>query len=140
MTKRNIVITCVVVVVLAAAAVYIAINGSSGNNTANNSTGNMNMSNQTGASNAKPTATNDVSIKDFAFSPADITVKKGTTVTWTNKDSATHTVTENDGQAGPDSGDLATGKTYSFTYGTVGTFKYHCSIHTGMIGTVTVTE
>jgi len=74
------------------------------------------------------------------FSPASITVKKGTAVTWTNKDAVTHTVTENDEQKGPDSGDLASGKTYSFTYDTVGTFKYHCAIHPNMTGTVTVTE
>ncbi len=86
-----------------------------------------------------PNATG-VTIENFAFSPANITVKKGTTVTWTNKDSATHTVTETDSQKGPDSGNLAQGKAYSFTYDTAGTFKYHCAIHPDMTGTVTVTE
>jgi len=86
------------------------------------------------------TATNSVAIDNFAFSPASITIKKGTTVIWTNKDSATHTVTENDGQKGPDSGNLAQGKTYSFTFDAVGTYKYHCAIHPDMTGTITVTE
>ena len=88
----------------------------------------------------KAVATNSVVVQDFAFSPANITVKKGTTVTWTNQDSAAHTVTETDGKAGPDSGDVAHGKAYSFTYDTVGTFNYNCSIHPEMTGTVTVTE
>ncbi|MDN5275214.1 MAG: plastocyanin [Candidatus Saccharibacteria bacterium] len=85
-------------------------------------------------------STNSVAIQNFAFSPSAITIKKGTTVTWTNQDSTAHTVTETDSQDGPKSGNLSTGKSYSFTYNTVGTFKYECSIHTSMTGTVTVTE
>jgi plastocyanin len=89
---------------------------------------------------AAPSSSNSVTIKDFAFSPASITVKKGTTVTWTNSDTTTHTVTESDGQTGPDSGSLPSGKTYSFTFNTTGTFKYKCTLHPNMTGTVTVTE
>ena len=85
-------------------------------------------------------ASNAVSIKDFAFSPRQLTVKKGTTVTWTNTDSAAHTVTETDGQDGPDSKSLASGASYSFTFATAGTFKYLCSIHPSMTATVVVTE
>lgn len=87
-----------------------------------------------------PTKTNSVSIANMAFAPADISVPKGTTVTWTNNDSVAHTVTENDGKTGPDSGDLAPSKTYSFTFNSTGTFKYHCTIHPNMMGSVTVTE
>jgi plastocyanin len=89
---------------------------------------------------ATPVTASSVTIQDFAFGPSAVTVKKGTTVTWTNKDSAAHTVTETDGKDGPKSGTLETGKSYSFTYNTVGTFSYHCSIHPSMTGTVTVTE
>jgi plastocyanin len=95
---------------------------------------------QSQSTDTKPEATNQVVINNFAFSPANITVKKGTTVTWMNNDSTTHTVTENDGQKGPDSGDLATGKSYSFTFESNGTFKYHCAIHPEMTGTVIVTD
>lgn len=86
------------------------------------------------------TAPTNVAIANMAFSPANITIKKNTTVTWTNNDSVAHTVTENDGQDGPNSGGIDSGSNYSFTYGTVGTFKYHCAIHPNMTGTVTVTE
>lgn len=100
-----------------------------------------NSHNTTGSgNNTTAVATNSVAIQNFAFSPAMITVKKGTTVTWTNKDSTTHTVTESDGQSGPASGDVTPGSTYSYTFNTAGTYQYHCSIHPEMIGTVVVTE
>lgn len=88
----------------------------------------------------KAQATNSVTIQDMAFSPANITVKAGTTVTWTNSDSDAHTVTESDSKTGPNSGTLENGKSYTFTYDTPGTYQYHCTIHPSMMGTVTVTE
>ena len=75
-----------------------------------------------------------VSIANFAFNPADVTVKVGQSVTWTNNDTTTHTVTGADFDSGP----LAPGATYSHTFATAGTFDYHCSIHTSMTGKVTV--
>ena len=77
-----------------------------------------------------------VSITDFAFQPAAITVAVGTTVTWTNNDSASHTITADDGSFTSDT--LATGATFSHTFDTAGTVTYHCSIHPSMTGTVTV--
>ena len=79
---------------------------------------------------------NAVSIANFAFSPASITVKVGDSVTWTNNDSTTHTVTADDNSFS--SGDLAPGATFSFTFSKAGTFAYHCSIHPSMTGTVVV--
>jgi plastocyanin len=76
----------------------------------------------------------------MAFSPANITVKTGAKVTWTNDDSVAHTVVENDSQTGPKSGDIMPGKSYSFTFTKAGTYHYHCTIHPNMIGTVTVTK
>lgn len=83
-------------------------------------------------------ASSAITINDMAFSPAPLTVKKGTVVTWTNNDSLAHTVTGSNG--GPASGQLAAGKTYQFTFNTVGTFAYHCSNHPTMTGSVIVTE
>jgi plastocyanin len=79
----------------------------------------------------------DVAIAGFAFVPADISVSAGTTVTWTNNDSAPHTVTLDDGSA--DSGNMAQGSTFSLAFDTAGTFAYYCAIHASMTGTVTVT-
>ncbi len=81
-----------------------------------------------------------IDIRDFSFTPQNLTVKKGAIVTWTNHDSATHTIVESDGKTGPKSGDIANGHSYSFTYDTVGTFTYKCSIHPSMTGAVTVTD
>ena len=81
---------------------------------------------------------NAVTISGFAFSPASITVPVGTAVTWTNKDSAPHTIASDDGSTF-DSGNLANGATYSFTFTKAGTFAYHCAIHGSMNGTVIVT-
>ena len=78
-----------------------------------------------------------VSIANFAFSPATLTVKVGTTVTWSNTDSATHTVTWADGS--PASGSLTVGGTaYTRTFDSPGTFAYACGIHAAMKGTVVV--
>ncbi len=79
---------------------------------------------------------NSVSISGFAFSPATLTVSVGTTVTWTNNDSTTHTITSDTGVF--NSGNVANGKTYSYKFTTAGTYAYHCSIHSYMKGTVIV--
>lgn len=82
------------------------------------------------------TAASNVSISGFAFSPSTITVARGTTVTWTNMDSAPHTVTSNSGVF--NSGTLSRGATYSYTFNQSGTFAYYCGIHTYMTASVTV--
>lgn len=141
MTGRNIVITgVVVVVVVAAAVIMVSRRNSASTNTPDTSMSQMDMSNKADTPATKPVSTSSVTIKNFAFSPANITVKKGTTVTWVNQDSTAHTVTENDGQTGPDSDTMANGQSYSFTFNTVGTFKYHCTFHAEMLGQVTVTD
>ncbi|MEY9927561.1 plastocyanin [Catenulispora sp. GP43] len=92
-----------------------------------------------GGAPAAPVAGNAVQIMNFAFSPAALTVKAGTTVTWTNKDSDAHTVTSQ-GPGGPlGSAALATGQSYSYTFTKPGTYSYLCTIHPFMTATVTVT-
>lgn len=82
-------------------------------------------------------AGDQVSIDNFAFAPATLTVKAGTTVTWTNRDEEPHTVAASDGSF--HSPGMGTGATYSHTFGTAGKFDYVCSIHPMMHGTVVVT-
>ena len=77
-----------------------------------------------------------VSIANFAFAPASVTVAAGTTVTWTNADNTEHTVTADDGSFKSDK--LGTGAAFSQTFTKAGTFAYHCSIHPSMKGTITV--
>jgi plastocyanin len=78
-----------------------------------------------------------VSIDNFAFAPATLTVKAGSTVTWTNHDEEPHTVAAIDGSF--HSPGMGTGATYSHTFPTAGKFDYVCSIHPMMHGTVVVT-
>ncbi len=79
-----------------------------------------------------------VSIQNFAFQPQTIQIAKGTTVTWTNVDSAPHTVTfRNGGMTG--SGALQRGQSFSYTFSTPGTYAYFCGAHPYMTGTVIVT-
>jgi plastocyanin len=77
-----------------------------------------------------------VTIKGFAFDPATVTIKAGESVTWTNQDSANHTVVGDKGEF--TSGDLANGATFTFKFDTAGTYAYKCSIHPSMAGTVIV--
>ncbi len=83
---------------------------------------------------AKPTT--EVVIEGFAFTPATITIPAGTTVTWTNKDSAAHTVSSRDDVF--DSGNMRGGATFSYTFDRKGTFEYYCKIHPYMTAKVIV--
>ncbi|HEY3692212.1 MAG TPA: cupredoxin family copper-binding protein [Pseudonocardiaceae bacterium] len=85
-----------------------------------------------------PVATNAVAIQNFAFSPAIVTVKAGTTITWTNRDQDSHTVTAMPGGTFH-SPTLNTGQPYQYTFTTPGRFDYLCTIHPFMTATVVVT-
>ena len=85
-----------------------------------------------------PVGANAVSISNFAFVPATLTVPVGATVTWTNRDEEPHTVAASDGSL--HSPGLGTNATYSYTFPTAGRFDYICSIHPFMHGTVVVTK
>lgn len=87
---------------------------------------------------AAPAGANQVSIDDFAFAPATLTVRAGTTVTWTNHDEEPHTVAASDGSF--HSPGMGTGATFSHLFPATGTFDYVCSIHPMMHGTVVVTS
>lgn len=96
-----------------------------------------------------------VTIRDFTFTPANVTVKVGQSVRWTNQGGTTHTVTADDGSF--DSGSIgapgapdpygngsAPGGSFTFVFNQAGTFHYHCKLHPpaqypGFVGTVTVT-
>ena len=77
-------------------------------------------------------------IKGYAFDPPAMTVPEGTTVTWTNQDTAPHTVTS-EGSGPLDSPNLQKGDSWSFTFTKPGTYAYYCAVHPDMKGTVTVT-
>lgn len=104
-----------------------------------------------------PGDTVDVTIQDFTFSPATLTIKAGTAVRWTNNGPSAHTTTSDTGawssgvlsppgMAGSMSGGSGSpGGTFDFTFTQSGTYPYHCALHPpslypGFVGTVTVTQ
>jgi amicyanin len=78
-----------------------------------------------------------VSIDNFTFAPPTLTVKAGTTVTWTNRDDIPHGIASAN-NAFSKSKALDTDDSYSFTFTTPGTYKYFCYIHPHMTGTIVV--
>jgi plastocyanin len=76
------------------------------------------------------------SLGNRAYTPAELDVTVGTTVTWTNTDATTHTSTSD--VPGWNSGNVRPGGQFSRTFETAGTFGYHCTIHPGMVGRVVV--
>jgi plastocyanin len=101
-----------------------------------------------------PAGSATVTIQDFSYTPAAVTVKAGTTVRWVNKGPSAHTTVSDAGAwnsgvltspGGNDPyGGGSAGGTFSFTFTQAGTFTYHCSLHPpsafpGFTGTVTVT-
>ncbi len=78
-----------------------------------------------------------VKISNFTFDPPVLTIKAGTTVTWTNADDIPHVVAEKDGKFR--SGALDTDDRFSQTFAAAGTVEYFCAIHPHMTGKIVVT-
>jgi plastocyanin len=83
-------------------------------------------------------ANQSVSIVNFAYSPASVSVSVGDTVTWTNNDAGIPHTVSSDTPGVFDSGNMNTGATFAKTFTAAGTFTYHCNIHPSMTGTVVV--
>ncbi len=82
---------------------------------------------------------NTVTIDNFFFTPGTLTVKAGTTVTWTNKDDIPHGIgaTNNAFKKSPA---LDTDDSFSFTFITPGTYQYFCYLHPKMVGSIVVEQ
>jgi LPXTG-motif cell wall-anchored protein len=85
---------------------------------------------------ATAAASTGVTIDDFAFSPSSVTIDVGDTVTWTNRDPTQHSATAEDGSF--DTGLLRRGQSGSHTFDEAGTFRYVCTPHPNMKGTIIV--
>lgn len=77
-----------------------------------------------------------INIQDFSFQPASLNVPVGATVAWTNKDEEPHTVYSSDEVF--KSKALDSDEAFSFTFKKAGTYKYFCSVHPKMVGTIIV--
>jgi plastocyanin len=80
---------------------------------------------------------NTVFIDNFSFAPLDLTVKAGTTVTWTNRDDIPHGIASSN-NVFKKSAALDTDESYSFTFATPGTYQYFCYLHPKMVGSIVV--
>jgi len=129
MSVRNIVLLIIAITALWGCQMYGSMYGSMGTTVM--------------GSGYKGGSTAAVSISGYAFSPSTVTFpgSAGVTVTWTNNDGVSHTVTSDSatfpftssGNIGPNGG------TYVLTFPTApGTYTYHCSIHTYMTGSIVV--
>ncbi|HWK44580.1 MAG TPA: cupredoxin family copper-binding protein [Stellaceae bacterium] len=79
-----------------------------------------------------------ITIDNFSFSPAQLTVAPGTRVTWTNHDDIPHTIVDGDNPRAMKSPPLDTDDSFAFTFDKPGTYHYFCSLHPHMRGTVVV--
>jgi plastocyanin len=79
-----------------------------------------------------------IQIVNFQFTPQHTSAKPGSRVTWTNGDTAVHSIKDTSPLATPVSPDMAKGATFSITYGQPGSYAYICGIHQYMTGSVTV--
>jgi len=110
-----------------------------------------------GSSSSAPSGP-QVTIRDFSFTPSTLSIKAGTTVTWVNQGTMTHTTVSDSsawssgdlvppggGGGGYGGGGTTPGGSFHFPFNTPGTYPYHCSIHPpasypGFVGTITVTQ
>jgi plastocyanin len=126
---------------LAATSVLLAaLAGCSGGGggSSSSSTPSASASTPSASASASKAARATITISDFTFRPATLTVAPGTEITVVNKDSATHTVTA-DKKNGFDTGDIAGGRTATFTApGAAGRYSYTCTIHPFMKADLTV--
>ena len=126
-----------IVSLAAAAAVAGPIAGCGSSSASSNASHSGAQSQSGGPSQSKSGASNAVSIANFKFVPASLTVKLGTKVTVTNNDSTAHTFTADNGDS-IDTGNIDPNASMTVVLSEAGTFKYHCSIHPFMHGTLVV--
>lgn len=144
MKKGTSIIIMVVVIAVVLGGVYVLTRGTEEDaNSANSTSTAPTTQTETQSEAGQPSIeASQIEIKDLAFQPRSVTIKKGTTVTWTNRDTVEHDVAPDDGDSEAFKGSelLAKDESYSFTFNTPGIYTYHCSPHPHMTGTVTVTE
>lgn len=130
MKRSYLAIIIILIILIAGVAWALNHNNKNSNQTNTNAT-------PTSTTTTPSSSTSSVDIKNMMFTPSQVTIDKGTTVTWTNNDNVAHTVTADNNQSF-DSGTIDPGKTYSFNFNTAGSYQYHCTIHSSMRGTIVV--
>jgi plastocyanin len=131
-------VTALLVALAAVGGPIAGCGGSDSKTTAAQSDGSAQPATSSGSSQAKSSAgSGSLTISDFKFAPASLTVGPGVRITVANHDSTAHTATADSGQSF-DTGDIDPGSSATFTVTKAGTYSYHCSIHPFMHGTLVV--
>ena len=141
--KTGILIVIVLIIIVIGVGLYLFSNmnnpASTNNNGGNTNSGAGNTGSSGGegdSGSGSGTVSNtpktyNVEIKEFAFNPSTITINKGDTVVWINKDSIRHSVVSDSGSE-LDSSLLSQEQSYSHTFNEAGTYNYHCAPHSYM--------
>jgi len=132
----KIILIVVIIMLLGIGGYFISKNKTPAGTSSQNS--NSQQPTSSGQNQVPQNQTQSVAISNFAFVPDSVTVKAGTTVRWTNGDSATHKIQSNTSAFG--SGNLAQGDSYEFQFNVAGTYDYICAIHTYMKGKIIVSQ
>lgn len=127
MSKATISVIVIAVIIIAVGLIGYFGYKSSYKTSSNNST------NSSTASESEP---NTVSMENLSFQPGALFISVGDEVTWTNNDSATHTVVANDSSF--QSEQLNSGSSFKNIFSKPGTYQYYCSIHPSMTGKIIV--
>lgn len=133
--KNRLIVMTVIVAAIVMAIVFLKPSEDS-------SMANMDMSSNDNNSTTAPIEENMVTMKNIEYTVKKLTVKKGTTVTWRNDDSAQHDVVfDDEAMSKANSGKLLKkGETYQYTFNDVGTFSYYCTPHPFMKAEIEVTS
>lgn len=142
MSKRLIALLlgCLALALVAAGCGGGGDNNGGGGSSSNSSTTTSSTTTSSSSSAPAPAATGgggSVTMKSIKFNPATVKVKAGDTVTWTNEDSVGHDVTNKSFKSGS-AGGIEPGQSFKHKFAKAGTFKYVCTVHPGMQGTVVV--
>ena len=134
---RALIVTIIAIIVGVGAAIIANKPGTKTDiNTAGTSSSTKTVDKSGGVTAQTETKIIKAEISNFAFNPANLSVKKGAVVTWANKDIAPHTVTGVNG--GPASEILPSGASYSYTFNEPSTYDYYCGPHSSMTGVIIV--
>lgn len=143
MTKEIWIIVAVLVVIVLVALFYLN-SGNMGSYTNTNPNPNVRVNTQaptntgdSAGSGAGSSSNYDIQIIGYAFDPEEVTIKVGDTITWTNMDSAQHTVVSTSGKELA-SERLSKGNSYFHTFTKAGTYYYYCTLHPSMKAKVIV--
>ena len=130
-------LTLVIAIIVLVGAVFLLTSGNNDNGQVNeNPTADVTDINA-GSSGSNASVSYDIKIDNFAFSIETLSIKRGDSVTWTNVESASHTITS-DGNTELSSQPLSQGKSYTHKFRSQGTYAYHCAFHPEMKGKIIV--